>query len=329
MEKTKILGRSGIKVSALGLSFRDICQDGRGLMDSSGSIHAIHCALDSGINFLNIGEGYGYGEMVAGKAMAGRRDKMVIAVKPYDPHKGKTDFGEYVREIDITKACETSLAHLQTDYIDLYLLPSGILSFSPEDVVIKALESLLESGKILAYGICTDTKETARRFSAFPHCAAIQYHMNFFHGNEEITKICEEYGMAGLIRSPLAKGFLTGKYNAGMDDARNGMSCPDYLHAPYLRNGKLVPELVRKLEMNKDIFTCAGRTLAQGALSWLWAKSKNIIPIPGFRTALQAMENAGVLSFGPLTKDQMEEINRRTIFMENTQMQHGSLLHVG
>jgi aryl-alcohol dehydrogenase-like predicted oxidoreductase len=129
--------------------------------------------------------------------------------------------------------------------------------------------------------------------------------------NPAMVALCEELDLAGVNRGPLAMGLLTGKYSAsttlGGDDVR-GTRAPDWMK--YFKNGKPNPEFAAQLEAIREILTSGGRTLAQGALAWLWGRSPRMVPIPGIRTVKQADENAGAMKFGPLSPDQMQEIER-------------------
>lgn len=120
--------------------------------------------------------------------------------------------------------------------------------------------------------------------------------------------------MDSLNRGPLAMGILTGKFNEFSvipeDDCR---FITDKFGDPYyffFKEGKPEPELLLKLDAIKEILQSDGRTLAQGALAWIWAKSEMTVPIPGFKTVKQVEENVGAVEFGPLKEDQMGEIDR-------------------
>ncbi len=105
-------------------------------------------------------------------------------------------------------------------------------------------------------------------------------------------------------------GLLTGKYTPGTKVASNdvrGDKAPDWMR--YFKNGKPNPEWVAKREAIREILTSGGRTLAQGALRWLWARSEVTVPIPGFRTVAQVEENCAAMRHGPLTRDQMRDID--------------------
>jgi aryl-alcohol dehydrogenase-like predicted oxidoreductase len=127
--------------------------------------------------------------------------------------------------------------------------------------------------------------------------------------NPALIGICEEHDLAAINRGPLAMGLLTGKYTANTRPARDdvrGEKSPEWM--AYFQDGKPNPEWLQKMEAIREILTSGGRTPAQGALAWLWARSEQTLPIPGFRTVAQVEENCGAIQFGPLTDDQMGEI---------------------
>lgn len=324
MEKlsTRKLGKSGIEVSAMGLGCWAIggpfklfgIPDGWGDVDDVESMKAIHRALDLGITFFDTADAYGTGhsEEVLGKALKGRRNDVVIATKfgfTYDESKreiiGEDCSPEYVR-----KACEASLKRLGTDYIDLYQLHIWSIPDEKIDPVIEAFERLVEKGLIRAYGWSTDKTDSARRFVENSNCSAIQQCMNIFWHEKEILKLCEEHGLASINRSPLAMGLLSGKFNADTVFPPNDVRGNPHTWLSYFKDGKPVKEFLDKLESIKEILRSGGRTSAQGSLAYIWAKSQNAIPIPGFKNAQQVEENARAMEFGPLTREQAEEIDK-------------------
>ncbi len=177
--------------------------------------------------------------------------------------------------------------------------------------VRETLEILVKQGKIRAYGWSTDFPERAEVFAQGPKCSAIQLQLNVLDDNPEMIALCERYNLAAISRGPLAMGLLTGKYTAetrtSIDDVR-GEKSPEWMK--YFRDGKPNPEWLFKREAIRDILTSGGRTVAQGALAWLWGRSPQTIPIPGFRTVKQVEENARAMEFGPLLPKQMTEIAR-------------------
>jgi aryl-alcohol dehydrogenase-like predicted oxidoreductase len=318
---TRTLGRSGIQVSAMGLGCWAIggpfwsgeTPVGWGKVDDKESIRAIHRGLEMGVNFFDTADVYGTGhsERVLARAFEGRREQVVIATK------FANIFDESARQITgitaspehIRQACEASLKRLNTDYIDLYQFHWNDYPAEQAGEVRDTLEGLVKAGKIRAYGWSTDFPERARVFAEGPNCAAIQLQLNVLDDNAAVIAICEQFNLAALNRGPLAMGLLTGKFTANstlaVDDVRGEYS-PSWMK--YFKDGKPNPEWMQKLDAIRDILTSNGRTLAQGALAWLWARSPQTLPIPGFRTVAQVEENAGAMQFGPLTAEQMREI---------------------
>ena len=319
--KHRILGRSGIEVSPMGLGcwaiggpfYMDGKMDGYGRVEDEESIRAIHAALSLGINFLDTSDAYGisHSEEIIGRALEGRRSQVVLATKfgYLGSEATKTLQGYNVTPAYIERACEASLRRLKTDYIDLYQLHVWEISISEISVVQEALNRLVEKGKIRTYGWSTDLLGGAKLFAEQENCSAIQHRLNIIEDFEYLVTFCEEQHLASINRSPLAMGLLSGKYNRSSylskDDVRGaGYSWADNL----FREGRPAEEAMGILDAVRDILTSGGRTPAQGSLSWIWAKSNATIPIPGFKTVKQVEENAKAMEFGPLSEAEMNAI---------------------
>jgi aryl-alcohol dehydrogenase-like predicted oxidoreductase len=132
--------------------------------------------------------------------------------------------------------------------------------------------------------------------------------LNIFDGNMELLALCEELNLASINRGPLGMGILTGKFTPDTkfsdDDVRKYAEW-----FPGFKDGSPTQEWLDSLEAVREILTSNGRSLAQGALAWIWGRSENTVPIPGFKTVAQVEENCKAMEFGPLTPDQMAEIN--------------------
>ncbi|HUH98971.1 MAG TPA: aldo/keto reductase [Anaerolineales bacterium] len=317
----RTLGRSGIEVSALGMGCWAIGGPfwsgetplGWGEVDDEESIRAIHAALDRGVNFFDTANVYGAGhsERVLARALAGRRSQVVIATK------FNAVFDETTRQVTgadpspegIRRACEESLRRLNTDTIDLYQFHENDYPAEKAGPVREALEELVKAGKIRAYGWSTDFVDRAEVFVQGPKCTTIQLQLNVLDDNPAMIAFCEKHNLAAINRGPLAMGLLTGKYTAStkvsVDDVR-GQKSPEWMK--YFKDGRPSTEWMSRRDAVLDILTSKGRTVAQGALAWNWARSPQTIPIPGFRTVRQVEENAGAMEFGPLTPQQMSRI---------------------
>lgn len=312
---TRTLGRSGLEVSGLGLGCWAIggpwTLSGRpagwGKVDDQESIRAIQFALDSGINFFDTAANYGAGhsELILSQALGRRRARAIIATK----------FGYIVDEEErnvipsqdvagnLRNDCEDSLRRLNTDFIDLYQLHVG--AYPPERAgeVIDGLEGLVAAGKIRWYGWSTDNPAGARVFAQGRHCTAIQHVLNLAHDTPEMLALCAEANLASVNRTPLGMGLLTGKFSPETtfpdDDIRSIWD---------MRDG-IPGESLRQVEAAREILTAGGRTFAQAALAWIWARSEITIPIPGFKTVTQMQENIAAMDFGPLSTEQMAAID--------------------
>ncbi len=320
------LGRSGIEVSALGLGCWAIGGPwlfntnpaGWSQVDDQESLHAIERALDLGVNFFDTAANYGAGhsERLLGKAFKGRRDKVVIATKfgyqvdeqnkvviHYDQTEEESDVASRLRD-DL----EASLRRLQTDYIDVYQLHVWGLKLEYALPARDILEDLVREGKIRTYGWSTDRTDAVEAFSDAPNCSVVQQQLSVLDGNMELLALCERLNLASLNRGPLGMGALTGKFTPdtrfNQDDVRNKVSWH-----PAFKDGHPTQDWLDKLESIRDILTSGGRTLAQGALAWIWARSPVTIPIPGFKNVKQVEENCKAMDFGPLSPDQMLEID--------------------
>ena len=287
---------------------------GWGTVDDEESIRAIHRALDLGITFFDTAANYGCGhsERVLGRALAGRRDQVVIATKfgyLVDEETKRVDFYDNDPNSDqvashLRQDCEASLRRLGIDYIDLYQFHINNYAPAQAPAVRDTLEELVADGKIRYYGWSTDHANGARVFAEGKHCVAIQHDLNVLMDAPEVLVVCEEFGLASINRSPLVRGAITGKYTADSQ-----FEASDLRHRDNFRQQWLGPTL-EKLDALRGILTSGGRTLAQGALAWIWARSARTIPIPGIRNVAQAAENAGAMRFGPLSDGQMQEIEQ-------------------
>jgi aryl-alcohol dehydrogenase-like predicted oxidoreductase len=323
---TRTLGRSGIKISAMGLGCwavggpwtLDGSPAGWSGVDDTESLRAIHRGFELGVTFFDTAANYGAGhsERLLAQAFKGRRDKVVIATKfgYHVDEVAKTVVHYDDREEDGNVASrlradvESSLKRLDTDYIDLYQLHVWGLSIERALEVREVLEDLVKLGKIRAYGWSTDRTDAIKIFSTLPSCSTVQQQLSVLDGNMELLALCEEWNLASINRGPLGMGLLTGKFiptsTFADDDVRH--------HAnwhPGFKNGKPTQEWVDKLASIREVLTSGGRTLSQGALAWIWARSPKTIPIPGFKTVAQVEENCKAMEFGPLNTDQMTEID--------------------
>ncbi|MFJ2176325.1 aldo/keto reductase [Streptomyces sp. NPDC087851] len=324
----RTLGHSGITVGALGFgcwaiggAWQNTDGDplGWGAVDDDESVAAVRRALDLGITFFDTADAYGTGhsETVLGRALRGHRDEAVIATKwgnLFDA-RTRTAHGQDATPGHARRALTASLRRLGTEYVDLYQLH---ISDAPLDAAAElrdTCEEFVREGLIRTYAWSTDDPERAALFAQGEHCAAVQHACNVLQDAPEMLALCAERGLASVNRSPLAMGLLARNPGAGAD-AGTGWTRgsgdiravpPAWLHW-FGEGGLPVPEQAARVDAVRDLLTSGGRTLAQGALAWLWARSPHTVPIPGIRSVAQAEENAGALRYGPLGAAEMKEI---------------------
>ncbi len=314
------LGQKGPLVSAIGMGCWAIGgtaeRNGKlhGWVDTSDeeSVRAVHAGIDRGITFLDTADVYGAGhsENLLGPALqGGLRQKIILATKfskLFDETKNLRldDSQTDVTPAYVRKAVEGSLRRLKTDYIDLYQLHDGKLPLDQVPQLLETLDSLVAEGKIRGYGWSTDDADRAQAFAAGKHCWAIQQKLNIFEGKAATLAVCEAAGLASICRSPMAQGLLTGKFNVDTTfqsaDLRAGWNFKEGARAQQLQG----------LAQIRDVLTQEGRSLAQGALGWLLARSSVTIPIPGFKNVKQATDNAGALEKGALPAETMKQIEQ-------------------
>lgn len=315
------LGRSGLKVAPIGLGgwaiggefTLDGKPDGWGAIDDAQSIRAIHAGLDLGASLIDTADAYGTGhsEEVIGRALAGRRDKAVIATKfgfTYDSDTRALG-GIDVTPAYIERACAASLRRLGTDHIDLYQIHPGELTDDEADAAGEELEELAAKGTIRFWGWSTDNPAKAARMVKFPHFVAVQQELNLFADGAEMLALCDANGLASLNRSPLAMGLLTGKFGPGTHLPASDVRGAGHAWVRFFQDGAPLPEYLDRLARVRALLQSGGRTLAQGALGWILARSPATLPIPGFKSEAQVRDNLGALEKGPLPPDVMAEID--------------------
>ncbi len=167
----------------------------------------------------------------------------------------------------------------------------------------------MKDGLIRGFAWSTDDPERAAAWAGRPGYVAVQHECSVLHDAPEILDLCERHDLASVNRTPLAMGLL-GRRDSSRPatgaDIRS--AAPEWLR--FFADGVPTAEWAATVDGLRDILTSDGRTLAQGALAWLWARSERTIPIPGFRNVAQATDNAGALAHGPLRPEQMTEIAR-------------------
>lgn len=283
---------------------------GWGEVDDATSIRAIHAGVDHGVRLFDTAQAYGTGhsETVLGTALKSFPD-VAIATKVgigIDTDTRQITFGVTDTNL-IRDMIDASHKRLQRDHIDLILLHSNELPIDEAEPIFDMLEDLRTAGNIGGYGWSTDFPDRALAFASRPGFVAVEHAMNVFFSAEHMVPAVQQAGLTALIRSPLAMGILGGRYDR-QSTFRNEIRSGQDDWNDYFRDGRINERYLQRLDAVRDILCSNGRSLAQGAIAWLWARSDRALPIPGFRTPEQVEDLCGALTNGPLTPPQMAEI---------------------
>jgi aryl-alcohol dehydrogenase-like predicted oxidoreductase len=302
------LGKSGLKVSAIGLGCMGMSEfyDPRQMNDKE-SIRVIHRYLDAGGNFLDTADVYGMGrnEVLVGKAIRDRRDKVVLATKFANVRGTKGEFlgvrgdPQYVRE-----CCDASLKRLGVEVIDLYY-QHRVDPKTPIEETVGAMAELVRTGKVRYLGLSEASPATIRRAAKVHLIAALQTEYSLWSRapETEILPTVRELGIGFVAYSPLGRGFLTGQFKT-FDD----LPADDYRrNAPRFQgeNFQKNLDLVKKIE---QLAAAKGCTPSQLALAWVLSQGEDTVPIPGTKRVAYLDDNLGAVNVR-LTAAEMAQID--------------------
>jgi len=290
MMQKRVLGRSGLEVSALGLGCMGLSYGYGPATDRTEAVSLLRAAHDRGVTFFDTAEAYGPGdnEEVVGEALAPVRNQVVIATK-FGFENGRPSDGLNSRPERIRQVADEALSRLRTDRIDLFYQHRVDPNVPIEDVA-GTVRDLIAEGKVKHFGLSEAGPDAIRRAHAVQPVAALQSEYSMFWREPEATilPLLDELGIGFVPFAPLGKGFLTGKLKAdaifAADDFRS--TVPRFQADAMAANQALV-DLVTTIASEK------GATPAQVALAWLLAQRPWIVPIPGTTKLHRLEENLG------------------------------------
>jgi aryl-alcohol dehydrogenase-like predicted oxidoreductase len=291
MKQTTTLGKSTLQVNRIGLGCMGMSEF-YGSFDETESVNTLHKAVESGVNFFDTADMYGWGanERLLGRAFKDRWDKVIVATKfavmrgPNGEFLGLNGKPEYIK-----KACDQSLQNLGVESIDLYYMHRQDPTIEIEEIV-GAMSDLVKQGKVKQIGLSEVNVETLRRAHAVHPIAALQTEYSLWsrEPEHEIFDACKELGISFVAYSPLGRGFLTGaiKSRADLEQGDFRLSNPRFTEEA-IRENVMFVEVIDQIAQSKKV------SKAQVALAWVLSKNDEIIAIPGTRKIHRLEENLG------------------------------------
>ncbi len=284
---------------------------GWGPTDDTTSKATIEAAFDAGLRIFDTAQAYGTGhsESLLGEVLGHLADARIVTKVglEIDPAK-RALVGFETDPARLEASLDASLRRLKRDRIDLALLHPNELSVEEAKPVFDWLDQEQLRGRIASYGWSTDIAEKAGAYAGNDGFRSVELAVNLFFRPDGLLRQLAEDDLVPLIRSPLGMGLLAGRITKDTRFHADDVRAKDAHWLELFHEGRPNPAFLDKLDAVRALLTTGGRSLAQGAIGWLWALDPRVIPVPGMRTPDQVADLAGALDHGPLPRDIFDEI---------------------
>jgi len=310
----RVVPRLGLGCWAIGgkLTFAGFAAN-YGPVEDDEAVAALRRAYDMGVRLFDTAANYGTGhsEELLGEALGNRPDAVIVTKFGYDiDPTTRAILDVNVEPAAIRASIDDSLRRLRRDRIDAALFHVNEYPADRAGPVFDTLKTLQTEGKIGAFGWSTDFPASLATVAGRSGFSVAEFDINVLSDVPAMVGLAEEHALVALCRLPLAQGLLSDRMGPDTRLSKNDVRGSGQPWLKYFQDGRPSPHFLEQRARIRDLLRTEGRTVVQGALAWLLARSSRAVPIPGFRTVAQVEENVATLEKGPLSADTMAEIDR-------------------